>query len=62
MMIDMNKKIISFFALVVGGIGSYIPIMFGWDPVGMNGLSIFGGLVGGVLGIWLGVVVSQKYG
>ena len=58
----MNKRVITIFALIFGGLGSYIPIIFGWDATGLNGLSILGGLIGGIIGIWLGVVVSQKYG
>lgn len=58
----MNKKIITIFAVIFGGIGSYVPIMLGWDQTGLNGLSILGGLAGGILGIWLGVIISQRYG
>lgn len=58
----MNKKVLTLFALIFGGVGSYIPVLLGWDPTGLGGLSIVGGLVGGLLGIWLGVIVSQKYG
>jgi hypothetical protein len=55
----MNKKVITFFATAGMIAGGYVPVMFGWDPTGLNGLSILGGLVGGFLGIWLGVVASR---
>lgn len=61
-LVIMNKRVITIFALIFGGLGSYMPILLGWDPTGLNGLSILGGLVGGIVGIWLGVVISQKYG
>lgn len=34
---------------VTGGIGGYIPVLFGANPFG--GWSIFGSLVGGIAGI-----------
>lgn len=58
----MNKKIITIFAIIFGGIGSYVPVVLSWDKTGLNGLSILGGFVGGIFGIWLSVVISQKYG
>ena len=57
----MNKKVILFFATVGGIVGGYIPTLFG-DTDFFSGWSILGGLVGGIFGIWLGVVVSKRLG
>jgi len=57
----MNKKVILFFATVGGIVGSYIPTLFG-DTDFFSGWSILGGLIGGIFGIWLGVVVSKRIG
>lgn len=51
----MNKGIITLLAGIFGTVGAYVPIMLGWDPSGLNGLSILGALIGGGLGIFLGV-------
>jgi hypothetical protein len=58
----MNKKAVSLGAVFFGGVGSYIPVLLGWDPTGLNGLSILFGLVGGIFGIWLVVFASNKIG
>ncbi len=47
----MNKRAVTFLALVGMAMGGYVPILLGWDPTGLNGPSILGGLVGGILGI-----------
>lgn len=57
----MNKKLISFMAVLGGGVGSYVPVLFG-DGDMLDGWSILGGLIGGFVGIWLGVVLSKRYG
>ena len=45
----------------IGGIaGGYIPVLFG-DTELLDGWSILGGFVGGMVGIWLGVVISKRY-
>lgn len=54
----MNKRVVTFFA---GGgllIGAYVPILLGWDPTGLNGISILGGFLGGLLGVWLGTKIK----
>lgn len=57
----MNKKVILFFATVGGILGGYLPMLFG-DTELLDGWSILGGMVGGLLGIWLGVVISKRLG
>lgn len=55
----MNKKVILFFATVGGLVGGYVPFLFGDQNI-FDAWSILGGLVGGLMGIWLGVVVSKR--
>lgn len=50
---NMDKKIILLFAGLGGGIGGYVPTLFGASSFG--GWSILGSLVGGLVGIYLGV-------
>jgi len=57
----MNKSFILLFATVFGGIGSYIPVLFGNNDV-FSGWSILGGLIGGIFGIWLATVVWKRIG
>ena len=57
----MNKKIISIMAVLGGMAGSYVPVLFGDNEL-LDGWSILGGVIGGFLGIWLGVVLSKRYG
>ena len=57
----MNKKVILLFATVFGIVGGYLPVLFG-DSNPFDGWSILGGFVGGIFGIWLGVVVSKRLG
>lgn len=54
----MDKRVLIFFAVVGMTIGGIIPIVIGWDPTGLGGPSILGGLVGGILGIWLGTKIN----
>jgi hypothetical protein len=56
----MNKKILLLCATVFGLAGGYVPVLFGDSD--FDAWSILGGLVGGLLGIWLGVVVSKRWG
>ncbi|MDO8335838.1 MAG: hypothetical protein Q7T74_03610 [Candidatus Saccharibacteria bacterium] len=53
----MNKGVITLMAGIFGTLGAYIPVLAGWDPTGLGGPSIFGGLVGGLFGIWLAVKI-----
>ena len=48
------KQFAMFGAVVLGAIGSYVPMLFG-DIDDMIGWSILGGMVGGIIGIWVGV-------
>lgn len=57
----MNKKTITLCAAIGGAIGSYLPALFG-DTTFFDGWSILGGLIGGLAGIWLGVVISRYWG
>lgn len=57
----MNKKVILLFATVFGILGGYVPVLFGDNEL-LDGWSILGGLVGGFFGIWLGAVVSKRWG
>jgi len=54
----MNKRVVTFFAGVGLFVGAYVPIVFGWDPSGLNGISILGGLVGGLIGVWVGTKIK----
>ena len=55
----MNKTVIMFFTIVFSLIGGYLPILFGDSIFGVWG--ILGGFVGGILGIWIGVVISKRF-
>jgi hypothetical protein len=57
----MNKKVLLFFAAVFGVLGAYLPAAFG-DSDPLSGWSILGGMIGGLFGIWLGVVISKRWG
>jgi hypothetical protein len=57
----MNKRVILIFATAFSILGGYVPVLFGdTDPLG--GWSILMGVVGGIFGIWLGIVVSKRLG
>ncbi len=56
----MNKRAVTFFAFAGTAAGGYLPIMLGWDPTGLNGPSILGGLIGGILGIAAAVKLSKS--
>lgn len=53
----MNKGALTLMAGIFGVLGAYMPIFAGWDPTGLGGWSILGGLVGGLFGIWLGTKI-----
>lgn len=57
----MNKKVLLFFATIFGIAGAYVPALFGDTDV-FSVWSILGGVIGGIFGIWLGVVVSKRWG
>lgn len=57
----MSKKtIISIFAAIGMTVGGVIPMLWGGDPFG--GWSIALGFVGGIVGIWAGVKISNAIG
>jgi hypothetical protein len=55
----MNKSVIMFFTIVFSLIGGYLPVLFGDSIFSLWG--ILGGFVGGILGIWIGAVVSKRF-
>lgn len=55
----MNKRVVSFFAFLGVTVGAYVPILLGWDATGLDGPSILGGLVGGIVAIILVVKFSS---
>lgn len=57
----MNNKVILSFATIFGLIGAYVPVMFGDTDV-FSVWSVLGSTVGGVFGIWLGIIVSKRLG
>jgi hypothetical protein len=57
----MNKTIILFFAIIFELAGNFVPTLFG-DVDIFSVWSILGGLVGGLFGVWVGVVVSKRIG
>ena len=57
----MMKQLILLFATVFGIAGGYIPTLFGDNDI-FSLWSILGGMVGGIFGIWLGVVAAQRWG
>jgi uncharacterized membrane protein YeaQ/YmgE (transglycosylase-associated protein family) len=58
----MNKRTVTFIATVGMAVGGYVPILLGWDKTGLDGPSILGGLVGGIVAIWLVVKFSKSLG
>jgi hypothetical protein len=54
----MNKMIITLGMGVGSTLGAFLPFLWG-DNNMLGGASIVWGLIGGVLGIWLGVVMSK---
>ncbi|HET8884202.1 MAG TPA: hypothetical protein VFM68_01900 [Candidatus Saccharimonadales bacterium] len=57
----MNKKVILFFTAIFSIMGAYVPLLLG-DSSLISGWSILGGFVGGMAGIWLGAVISKRWG
>lgn len=55
------KALILLGATIFGGIGSYIPVLFGDNNL-LSGWSILGGMIGGFFGIWVGVKVYNLIG
>jgi hypothetical protein len=57
----MNKSLILFFATIGGLAGAYVPVLWG-DADMFSGWSILLSTIGGIAGIWLGVVISKRIG
>lgn len=58
---SMNKSVLVIMATVGGIVGGYIPALFGDNSL-LDGWSILTSTIGGLAGIWLGVVLSKRYG
>ena len=54
------KRWLIIMATIGSAAGSYIPVLFGDNQL-LDGWSILGGVVGGLLGIWLGVKLSRRF-
>lgn len=57
----MNKGIILLMAGIGGVVGGYLPVLFGDNSL-LDGWTILTSTVGGLVGIWVGVVISKRYG
>ena len=55
----MNKHVILFFAVIFELIGNFVPMLFGNNDL-FSVWSIVGGVVGGLFGVWVGVMVSKR--
>jgi uncharacterized membrane protein YqgA involved in biofilm formation len=55
------KQLILVFATAFSIAGAYVPALFGDTDI-FSGWSILGGFIGGIFGIWIGVVVSKRWG
>lgn len=53
----MNKTMMYLFISIGGGIGAYIPVLFGAD--GFSVWSVVGSTIGGLAGIWAAYKISQ---
>jgi drug/metabolite transporter superfamily protein YnfA len=56
----MNKSIILLFAVAFEIAGSFLPMLFGNNDL-LSAWGILGGLIGGIFGVWVGVVFSKRY-
>jgi uncharacterized membrane protein YfcA len=54
-----SKTIISVGSMVGLTVGGLIPMLFG-DQSLLDGWTILGGLIGGLVGIWLGIKVARR--
>lgn len=57
----MNKTVLIVFATIFSIAGGYIPFLWG-DTNLLGGWSIFTGTIGGIFGIWVGVLISRRMG
>lgn len=58
----MNKTVILVCMTVFSAIGSYVPVLLGDKSGILGGWSILAGLIGGIIGIWVGAIVSKRWG
>lgn len=56
----MNKTVILFFAVICELVGNFVPMLFGITDF-FSVWGILGGVVGGLFGIWVGVMVSKRF-
>lgn len=57
----MSKKVILFFATIGGIAGAYVPMLWGDNDM-LGGGSILFGTIGGLVGIWLAVIIAKRLG
>ncbi len=57
----MNKKFITFMTIVGMTGGGAAPMLWGDNSL-LDGWSILTSMVGGIIGIWLGVKLSKRFG
>lgn len=56
----MNKNVIMIFTVVFSLAGSYLPMLLGETDI-FSAWCILGGFVGGIIGIWIGILVSKRF-
>jgi len=56
----MNKNVIMFFTVIFSLAGSYAPMLLGVTDI-FSGWTILGGFIGGIIGIWLGVLFCKRF-
>jgi hypothetical protein len=54
---SVERSLIGFCAFLGGGVGSYVPALWGGSMLGAASLGL--GVVGGIAGIWLGFRLAQ---
>jgi hypothetical protein len=57
---EVMKKTVSVVAMVGMTAGGCVPMLWGDDSL-LSGWSFLLGFVGGIFGIWLGVVIAKRY-
>lgn len=53
----MYKRVIILVASLGGMLGAYVPVLLGAPS--LSGWSILGSFIGGLVGVWVGVKLSQ---
>jgi hypothetical protein len=54
----VERSLIGFCAFFGGGVGSYVPALWGGSMLGVASLGL--GVVGGIAGIWFGFRLAQR--